>query len=94
MSITNIVAGTDTIYWFVDTGASVVSGVTGPGLVTSSAFPIEHSKDLKTLAKRLGGIPNVVLKLRLRPSGFCVVDNLIVFREPSDKDLDSEIPKE
>jgi hypothetical protein len=53
VSVTNIAPKTYDVYWFVDLGDFVLSGVTTPGLVTTTEFTIEQNEDWKILATKL-----------------------------------------
>jgi hypothetical protein len=76
MSVTHIVPTTHAIYWFVDLGASVISGITEPGLVTTTKFDIKQSKDEKILVAMLEEIQH---KLKEDGHGFCLRDGSVVF---------------
>ncbi len=75
MSVT-IVPDKDPLYWFVDVGDSVISGVTDPGLVTTTKFNIEYNKDWALLVSKLAEVKH---KLSPALDGFRIVDDKLVF---------------
>jgi hypothetical protein len=76
VSVTNIIPTTHDVYWFVDLGATIISGVTGPGLVTTTKFDIEQSEDEKVLIDILKEIQH---KLKENGHGFNLRDGSVVF---------------
>jgi hypothetical protein len=74
--ITNIKPTTRDIYWFVDLGETIISGVTEPGQLTTSKFDVDQNEDTKILVDRLEGREH---KLKENGSGFALRDGSVVF---------------
>jgi len=81
--ITNIAPKTNDVYWFIDLGDTIISGVTEPGQLTTTDFDnIEQNEDTKILVTRLEEKQH---KLKEDGIGFCLRDGKVVFsREPID----------
>jgi hypothetical protein len=88
MSVTHILPTTHDIYWFVDLGETIISGLTEPGQLTTTKFDIDQDKDEKILIEKLKGREH---KLREDGCGFSFRDGSVVFsRTPLDvSQLDS-----
>ena len=88
MSITHIAPKTRDVYWFIDLGATIISGVTEPGQLTSSKFEVDQNEDEKILVDKLKVTPQ---KLKDSGAGFRIVDGKVVFLrdplEPSPTDI-------
>ena len=76
MSHTHILPTISDVYWFIDLGADIISGVTEPGMRTSTDLVVEQNEDKELLIINLEEKRD---KLKENGNGFCLQDDTVVF---------------